>query len=155
MSIASPAYWYMEDCRAGMTFTAEPVTVTAEEIVAFAQQFDPQPFHLDDTAARTTIFGGLIASGWHTSSLVMRRMLACLPPMEGGMIGRRIETLDWPRPLRAGDSLHVHCEIKDVRATRNPERGLMRLKTEAKNQHGETVLLMEALIFIPRRLPTI
>lgn len=155
MTQAKSAYWYMEDCRAGMVFTAEPVTVTAEDIVSFANRFDPQPFHLDETAARTTIFGGLIASGWHTSSLTMRRMLSCLPPMEGGMIGRRIETLDWPRPLRAGDSLSVRCEILDVRATRNPERGLMRMKTQAFNQDGEVVLQMEALIFIPRRLPTI
>lgn len=145
----------MEDCKPGMTFTAPAVTISAEEINAYARQFDPQPFHTDAPAAKATAFGGLIASGWHTASLTMRQMLECLPPMEGGMIGRRIENLDWPRPVHPGDSLTVSCEIVSVRGTRNPERGLMRLKTETRNQNGEAVLQMEALIFIPRRVPTI
>lgn len=143
--------WYMEDCAAGQTYRGGPMPVTAEDITAFARNFDPQPFHLDAAAARTSAFGELVASGWHTTAMAMRMMVDTLPKMPGGMIGRRIEHIDWPRPVRPGDSLSIVSEVLSVRATSNPARGLMRLRTTSRNQHGEDVLVMEALIFIPRR----
>ncbi len=141
----------MEDCQIGQTFTGGPTHVTADDIVAFARQFDPQPFHLDAVAATGTAFGELVASGWHTAAMTMRMMLLSVPEMEGGMIGRRIESIDWPRPVRPGDTLSTFSEILHLRATGNPARGLMRLRTETKNQNGDVVMQMEALIFVPRR----
>lgn len=141
----------MEDCAAGQTFRGGPLTVTAEDIIAFAKQFDPQPFHTDPAAAKTSTFGGHVASGWHTTALTMRLMVDALPKMPGGMIGRRVENIDWPRPVRPGDTLSIVSEVLSVRATSNPTRGLMRLKTRTFNQDGEDVVVMEALIFIPRR----
>ena len=147
----TPAFFFMDDCQVGQTFAGGPVTVTAEDIIGFATQFDPQPFHLDADAARDTAFGELVASGWHTSAMTMRMMLLSIPPMQGGMIGRRVETIDWPRPVRPGDTLTTHSEILHLRTTSNPARGIMRLKTDTLNQHGEAVMKMEALIFVPRR----
>lgn len=141
----------MDDCQVGQTYAGGPTAVTADMIIAFARQFDPQPFHLDAEAAKDTAFGELVASGWHTAAMTMRMMMDSMPPMQGGMIGRRIETIDWPRPVRPGDTLTTRSEILDLRATRNPARGLMRLKTDTLNQHSEAVMKMEALIFVPCR----
>ena len=141
----------MDDCHVGQTFSGGPLSVTADDIIAFATQFDPQPFHLDAQAAKDSAFGELVASGWHTAAMTMRMLMGSIPPMQGGMIGRRIETIDWPRPVRPGDTLTTHSEILHLRTTSNPARGLMRLKTDTCNQHGEDVMKMEALIFVPRR----
>ena len=142
----------MDDCQVGQTFTGGPTTVTADDIITFATQYDPQPFHLDAQAAKDTTFGELVASGWHTAAMTMRMMLGSIPAMQGGMIGRRIETIDWPRPVRPGDTLTTQSEILHLRTTSNPARGIMRLKTETLNQNGEAVMKMEALIFVPRRV---
>lgn len=150
-SNAPAALLFMDDCQVGQTFAGGPTTVTDRDIVAFAAQFDPQPFHLDAVAARDTAFGELVASGWHTAAMTMRMMLGSLPAMQGGMIGRRIESIDWPAPVRPGDTLTTRSEILHLRATGNPARGLMRLKTDTLNQHGAVVMTMEALIFVPRR----
>lgn len=141
----------MEDCQVGQTFSGGPTQVTAEAIIAFARQFDPQPFHLDADAAKDSAFGELVASGWHTAAMTMRMMLGSLPDMQGGMIGRRIESIDWPAPVRPGDTLTTQSEILHLRATSNPARGLMRLKTDTFNQSGQAVMKMEAMIFVPRR----
>lgn len=145
-------FLFMDDCQVGQTFQGGPLLVTADDIIAFATQFDPQPFHLDVDAAKDTAFGELIASGWHTAAMTMRMMLDSLPPMPGGMIGRRIETIDWPRPVRPGDTLSTRSEILNLRTTSNPARGMMRLKTETLNQQDDVVMKMEALIFVPRRI---
>lgn len=145
------SFLYMEDCQAGQVFSAGPVTVTAQEIIAYARQFDPQDFHTDAEKAKDTAFGELVASGWHTASLTMRLLVEAMPRMKGGMIGRRIETLDWPRPVRPDDRLSLETEILQVRATSHPARGLLRTKTTTRNQNGDPVLVMEALIFVPRR----
>ncbi len=151
MTHVAPTFLFMDDCQVGQTYSGGPTPVTADMIIAFARQFDPQPFHLDAEAAKDTAFGELVASGWHTAAMTMRMMMDSMPPMQGGMIGRRIETIDWPRPVRPGDTLTTRSEILDLRATRNPARGLMRLKTDTLNQHGEAVMKMEALIFVPCR----
>ena len=145
------AYLYMEDCIPGQKFNAGPITVASEEIIAYARQFDPQDFHTDAEKAKNTAFGELVASGWHTASLTMRLLVEAIPPMEGGMIGRRVESMDWPRPVRPGDTLRLETEILWKRPTSNPKRGILRTKNTTTNQNGEIVMTMEAVIFIPRK----
>ncbi|MBI3441374.1 MAG: MaoC family dehydratase [Proteobacteria bacterium] len=146
-------FLYLEDLQIGQRFCAGPVLVTAEDIIAFAKQFDPQDFHIDPIKARDTAFGELVASGWHTGSLTMRLIEEATPKMKGGMIGRSIEKMGWPRPVRPGDRLSVEVEILEFRALDSrPERGTMRTKNTTFNQHREPVLEMEAVAFVPRRL---
>lgn len=151
MTHSTPTFLFMDDCQVGQTFAGGPVHVTAADIIAFARQFDPQPFHLDAEAAKDTAFGELVASGWHTAAMTMRMMMGSMPTMQGGMIGRRIETIDWPHPVRPGDTLTTRSEILHLRTTSNPARGLMRLRTETFNQNNDAVMKMEALIFVPRK----
>ena len=149
--MTTPPFWYFEDARVGQTFSAGPINITADDIIAYGRQLDPQTFHTDPEKAPHTAFGELVASGWHTASLTMRLMVQALPPMDGGMIGRRVETMDWPRPVRPNDQLRIESEVLHLRTTGNPARGLMRLRTRTINQNNEDVLAMEALIFIPRK----
>jgi len=144
---------FMEDFNIGQTFTGGPVTVTADDMIAFATQFDPQDFHTDPEKAKNTAFGEHVASGWHTAALTMKMLVAAIPPMAGGMIGRTVENMTWPRPVRPGDTLTYEGEILDMRPTRNPARGLMRVKSTTRNQNGETVMEMTCLVFAPRRIP--
>lgn len=143
---------YMEDLRVGQVFTAGPVTVTEEEIIAFAEQYDPQDFHTDPEKARDSAFGELVASGWHTAALSMRLILEATPQMKGGMIGRSAEKLNWPRPVRPGDRLSLEIEILELRLSGNkPERGVMRTRNTTLNQEGKPVMTMETIVFVPRR----
>src|SRR5882724_6337812 len=98
--------YYLDDLQVGQRFTSGRLEIDADQIMAFAQQFDPQPFHLDDEAARGTMFGGLAASGWHTAALTMRLQVCGGLPLAGGIVGRRGE-IEWPRPTRPGDVLYV------------------------------------------------
>src|SRR4051812_46216554 len=98
--MSKDAYIYLEDLSVGQKFAAGPVTVTEAEIIAFAKQYDPQDFHTDPVKAKDTLFGELVASGWHTAALTMRMILAASPKMKGGMIGRSVEKMSWPRPVR-------------------------------------------------------
>lgn len=144
----------MEDLAAGQRFTGGPVTVTAAEIIDFAKQFDPQDFHTDPEKAKNTVFGEHVASGWHTAALTMKMLVAALPPFAGGMIGRTVEKMTWTQPVRPGDTLTYEGEILDMRPTRNPARGLMRVKSITRNQRDETVMEMTCLVFAPRRPET-
>ncbi|MBU6475237.1 MAG: MaoC family dehydratase [Alphaproteobacteria bacterium] len=142
----------LEDLTAGQKFTAGPQKVTQEEIIAFARQFDPQDFHTDPVKAKDTVFGELVASGWHTAALAMRMIVEATPKMQGGMVGRAVENISWPRPVRPGDLLSLTVEITDLRPSeKSPARGLMRTKNTVTNQNGETVMEMEAVVFVPRR----
>ena len=129
---------YLEDLHVGQTFVSDPVTVTTEQIKAFAREFDPQPFHLDEDAAQETLFAGLAASGWHTAALSMRLMVDGLP-IAGGLVGVGGETT-WPRPTRPGDTLTVHIEVLEITPSKSrPDRGMVRTRNETRNQHGEPV----------------
>lgn len=144
-------YFYFEDCTVGRTFNAGPLTVTEADIIAFARQFDPQDFHTDPEKAAGSFFGGLVASGWHTAALSMRLLLASIPPMKGGMIGRQVEKMSWPRPVRAGDRLSIVCEILELRpSAKDALRGIARVKSVTSNQDGKPVMEMESVIFMPR-----
>ena len=141
----------LDDFFPGQTFTAGPEEVTREEVISFAQRYDPQYFHLDDTTARDSLFGGLAASGWLTAALTMRMMVASRIDILGGMIGREIESLRWPRPVYPGDSLRTITTILEVLPSRNkPDRGTLRWRTETLNQKDEPVQVMTCAVFVPR-----
>lgn len=140
----------LEDLHIGQTFTTGSLTVTTEAIKAFARDYDPQPFHLDEDAARDSLFGGLAASGWHTAALSMRLLVDGLP-FAGGLIGVGGETT-WPRPTRPGDTLTVHVEVLEITPSKSrPDRGMIRTRNETRNQHGEPVQISKLGIVVWRR----
>jgi acyl dehydratase len=142
---------FLEDLHVGQRFTSRAHLVDAAQIKAFARQFDPQPFHLDEDAAAGTLFGGLAASGWHTAGIAMRLMVDSGLPLAGGIIGAGGE-ISWPKPTRPGDTLTVTSEIEDVTPSRSrPERGAVRVRSETRNQHGEIVQTFTARLIVPRR----
>jgi acyl dehydratase len=142
---------YLEDLREGQRFVSASRTLTADDIKAFARDFDPQPFHLDEEAARGSFFGGLAASGWHTAALTMRLLVDGGLPFAGGVIGASGE-LSWPRPTRPGDTLHVECVIEKVTPSRSrPDRGMAAVRIETLNQHGETAQLFRVNVMAFRR----
>jgi acyl dehydratase len=141
----------LEDFTVGDRFSGGALAVTVETIKAFAREFDPQPFHTDAEAAKTTFFGGLAASGWHTAAMTMRLLTEFGPQVAGGLIGGSCEVA-WPQPTRAGDVLRVECEILSVTPSRSrPERGSVLMRTETKNQRGEVLQVLTAKLVVPRR----
>ena len=145
---------YLEDLWPGQHFTTTTRTVTESEVISFATDFDPQPFHLDDDAARATIFGGLAASGWHTAALTMRLMVDSGPRLAGGILGVAGE-ISWTSPVRPGDTLQVHSEVVDVTPSRSrPERGMAVIRNETRNQRGDVVQTFVARVIVPRRPPS-
>ncbi len=142
-----------EDLAIGQKFTAGPQKVTEEDIIAFGKQYDPQDFHTDPVKAKDTVFGELVASGWHTACLAMRMIVQASPHMKGGMVGRAVENINWPLPVRPDDSLSLAVEITELRTSeKSPERGLMRTKNTVTNQNSEIVMEMDAIVFVPRRM---
>lgn len=138
---------FFEDLAPGQIFKSGTIRVDAEEIKAFATQFDPQPFHLDEAAAHTSFFRGLAASGWHTAALTMRLLVESDFRPAGGLIGAGLEELRWPRPVRPGDELHLEVEILEARPSRSkPHQGLVRIRTTTLNQHGKAVQIYIASI---------
>lgn len=124
---------YLEDLKVGDTFTSRSYQMTAERILAFADEFDPQPFHTDPEAAKETFFGGLAASGWHTSAVTMR-LLAESVPFSQGIIGAGSE-VSWPRAVRPGDCLRIVTTVKEIIPSKSkPNRGLVVLESIALNQ---------------------
>ena len=145
---------FLDDLLVGQRFASRTHRVDEEQIRAFAGQFDPQPFHLDAGAAQATLFGGLVASGWHTTALTMRLLVDGGAPIAGGIIGAGTDELRWPRPVRPGDELRVESEVLEVRPSRSrPQQGLMKLRTTTLNQNDEPVQIMVANLLVPRRTP--
>ena len=143
---------YLEDFSPGMTFRSGPSRIGADEIRRFAAEFDPQPFHLDDEAARATMFQGLAASGWHTAAVTMKLLVGSDFKPAAGIIGVGFDELRWPKPVRPGDELHVEGEILETRASRsNPRQGLIKVRTSTFNQHGEAVQISVGNLVVPRR----
>jgi len=142
---------FLEDLRVGQRFSSGAHTVDSAQIKAFAAQFDPQPFHLDGEAAKPTLFGGLAASGWHTAAITMKLLVESGLPLSGGIIGSGGE-ISWPKPTRPGDTLSVVSEIEEVTPSRSrPDRGMIRVRSETRNQCGETVQVLIAKLVVPRR----
>ncbi len=144
---------YLEDLSVGQRFTTGTLTVTEAEIKAFAGRYDPQPFHLDDAAAAKTLFGGLAASGWHTAAMTMRLLVEGGAPLAWGIIGGGGE-IAWPRPTRPGDVLHVEGEVIEITPSKSkPDRGMVVMKSETRNQDGDTVQVTSMKLVVPRRHP--
>src|SRR5213593_3364607 len=145
---------FLEDLHVGQRFSSGLHRIDETQIKAFAAQFDPQPFHLDDAAAKATLFGGLAASGWHTAAITMKLLVESGLPLEGGIIGTGGE-ISWPKPTRPGDTLTVVSEIEEVIPSRSrPERGMVRVRNETRNQRGEVVQVLIAKLVVPRRSAT-
>ena len=143
---------YLEDMAVGQTFETGSVSVELEKVKAFAQEFDPQPFHLDAVAASESLFGGLVASGWHTAALTMRLLVDGELRPAGGLIGLGVDQIRWPRPVRPGDVLRVTSEIIEVRISQsNPDRGVVKVRNTTINQAGEPVMIQTANLIVPRR----
>src|SRR5262245_31850941 len=136
---APGALLYLEDLHVGLSFECGTHALDARQVKAFAREYDPQPFHMDEEAAKATFFGGLAASGWHIVCLAMRRIAEHVP-IAGGLIGGGAE-VSWPQATRPDDVLHVTSRIMEVTPSRSkPERGMALLRTEARNQKGELLL---------------
>ena len=143
---------YLDDLHVGQRFTSGTHVIDTAEIKAFARQFDPQPFHLDDEAAQRTMFGGLAASGWHTAAITMRLMVESGLPLAGGIIGAGGE-IAWPQPTRPGDTLQVESEVVEVTPSRSrPDRGMATVRSLTRNQRNEVVQQLTANLIVPRRV---
>jgi acyl dehydratase len=141
---------FLDDLHVGQRFSSERHLIDVEQIKAFANQFDPQPFHLDAEAAKGTLFAGLVASGWHTAAITMRLLVDRGLPLAGGIIGAGAE-INWPNPTRPGDVLQVDSEILDIRPSRSrPDRGMVTIRSETRNQRGEIVQVLVAKLVVPR-----
>jgi len=142
---------YYEDLKVGDRFKSETYRVTEEQIISFAREFDPQPFHLDAAIARQTMFEELIASGWHTAAITMRLFVQALNFAEGA-IGLGVDELRWPTAVKPNDVLQVETEIVDLRGSRSkPSHGIVRLRYVTTNQRGEVVQTMMASALVLRR----
>jgi acyl dehydratase len=147
----APRPLYLEDLEVGQRFTSAEYRVEEDRIKAFAAEFDPQPFHLDGTAARASIFGGLAASGWHTAAITMRLLVAGGVPFAAGVIGLGGE-IAWPRPTRAGDVLRVESEIVEILPSRSkPNQAIVKVRSTTLNQDGEPVQVFTGKILSFRR----
>jgi len=143
---------YLEDFAVGQKYESGKRRVEAGEIKAFAAEFDPQPFHLDEDAARASFFGGLAASGWHTAALTMRLLVEGSLRPAGGIIGTFADELKWPRAVRPGDELTVEAEILEVRPSRSrPDHGFVKCRTTTLNQNREPVQVLVMSLLIPAR----
>jgi len=143
---------YLEDLAAGERYAGGTATIDPAAIKAFAAAFDPQPFHLDETAAKASIFGRLVASGWHTMAVTMRLLVEGELRSLWGLVGLGADELRWPRPVVPGDTLSVEWEVRP--SSSKPDRGIARLRVTTRNQRGETVLTLITTILLPRRPQT-
>jgi acyl dehydratase len=143
---------YFEDFTVGQRFGSGRVRVEAAQIKEFAAAFDPQPFHLDEEAAKATLFGGLAASGWHTAALTMRLLVTGEMQPQGGILGGGGDEMRWPNPVRPGDELHVESEIMALRPSQSrPTIGLVKVRSTTVNQRDEPVQIFTANLLVPRR----
>jgi acyl dehydratase len=143
---------FLEDLAPGQVFTSDArAVVDAGAIKRFAGEFDPQPFHLDEASARPTFFKKLVASGWHTTAVTMQLLVRTLP-LSHGIIGSGVDELRWPRPVKPGDTLRVHCEVIEVTPSKlDPSRGTVRMRMTTLNQHDQPVQTMIANLVAFRR----
>jgi len=142
---------YFDDLKVGDRFASGTHAVSADDIKRFASEFDPQPFHLDDDAARPTIFGGLAASGWHTAAITMRLLVTSGPKLANGIVGAGGE-IEWKTPTRAGDVLRVDTEVQELIPSRSrPDRGIVVMKAHTVNQRGDVVQSSTMKLMLTRR----
>jgi len=145
------AMLYLDDLQAGQRFTSGTYVIDEARIKEFAAEFDPQPFHLDETAAQASIFKGLAASGWHTAAIAMRLLVTGGLPFANGIVGLGGE-VSWPRPTRPGDVLHVESEVVEITPSRSkPQQGVVTVRSTMLNQNGEAVYIFNAKVLVMRR----
>jgi acyl dehydratase len=143
---------YLEDYAVGQIYLTGRHRIDKEQIIAYARQFDPQFYHLDEVAALQSPFKGLAASGWHTASITMRLMVDGAFKPAGGILGVGFDQLSWPRPVRPGDELHVKSEVLEVRPSKSrPDRGMIRLQNTTLNQNDKIVQMFTGNLLVPRR----
>ncbi len=144
---------FLEDLQVGQKFDCGECRVELEAIKSFAAEFDPQPFHLDETAAQASVFRGLAASGWHTAALAMRLMVEGGLPFANGLVGLGGE-IAWPTPTRPGDTLHLESEILEVIPSQSkPAQGIAVVRSTMTNQRGQTVYVFTVKVLVFRRTP--
>jgi acyl dehydratase len=143
---------YLEDLAPGQKYGSGKIKVEKDQIKRFAAEFDPQPFHLDEEAARRSIFAGLAASGWHTAALTMRLLVESEFRPAGGIVGAGFDEFRWPLPVRPGDELHVEIEVLEVRPSKSrPNQGMVKVRVTTLNQKGEAVQVDVGNLVVPRR----
>lgn len=148
----SHAKWYFEDFEVGKTIDVGSRTVTEEEIIDFATKFDPQPFHVDKEAAGQSIYGGIIASGWHTCGMIMRLMVDGFLRDAASMGSPGVDEIRWIKPVRGGDTLTVTTTALEARPSASKaDRGVVVTLWQAKNQHGEVVATIKGMGMFQRR----
>ena len=141
---------YLDDLQVGQRFTSGTHAIDEAQIKAFARQFDPQPFHIDGVAATASLFGGLVASGWHTAAITMRLLTESVP-IANGVIGAGGE-IAWPRPTLPGDILTVTSVLEEITPSRSrPDRGIVRMRSETRNQRDEIVQVLNSRLVVLRR----
>ena len=144
--------YFFESVEPGAILELGSRTVSEEEILAFGREYDPQPFHIDPVAAEASIFGGLVASGWHTCALTMRLMVDSFLSRAASLGSPGVEQIRWLRPVRPGDTISVRIVVLETRASQSkPDRGAVKMRTEVTNQAGELVMTMESTGLVGRR----
>jgi acyl dehydratase len=142
---------FFDDLAIGDKFTSSTHELSANDIKRFANEFDPQPFHLDDAAARPTMFGGLAASGWHTAAVTMRLLVTNGPKLANGILGAGGQ-VEWKTPARPGDVLHVDSEVVELIPSKSrPDRGIVVMRSTTLNQRGDVVQILTAKLMVARR----
>lgn len=140
---------YFEDYPVGAVYAGGPITVSEAEIVDFARRYDPQPMHIDRAAAEAGPFGGLIASGWHTGSLMMQLLATHFVPTPGNLPSPGLDALRWLRPVRPGDSLSLRATVESARRSRSkPDQGVVVSLVEVLNQDGDVVMSLKPVSLI-------
>ena len=148
---ATREHLHLEDLTVGRTWTTDSHELAVDEMVEFAGRYDPQPFHLDADAALGSLFGRLVASGWHTAAVTMRLLVESGPPVAGGLIGLGGD-IAWPRPTLPGDVLRVVSEVLEARPSRSrPGSGLVTMENRTLNQRDEVVQTFRVTLVVPRR----
>jgi acyl dehydratase len=147
-----PTLYYLEDLQIGEVHRSESLTVSEADMIEFARQYDPQPFHLEHKAAKESIFGELVASGWHTAALTMRLRCTSDFRLAGGWIGLGIDLLQWPNPVKPGDTLTAESEVLEARISKSrPTLGVIKVKTTVYNQHREEVMIVVSNQLVERK----
>lgn len=147
--LPAPLTWYFEDYIPGRTVDCGSFSLSEAEIIAFAKEYDPQPFHVDPVAAADGPFGGLIASGWHTTSMMMRLLVERFISPESSLGAAGVDEVRWPKPVRPGDTLRLRATVLEARRSKSkPDRGIIRSLAEVTNQHGEAVMRVTAINFV-------
>jgi len=145
------AQLYLEDLHVGQRFTSDSFVITEDRIKSFAEEFDPQPFHLDNAAAQNTVFRGLAASGWHTAAVAMKLLVTGGLPLGNGIIGLGGD-ISWPKPTRPGDTVHVESEVLEITPSKSkPNQAVVRVRSTTLNQDGEAVHQFTSKVLVLKR----